>query len=236
MLPGEHHSALGKALPSTAWPEYGQAAVQSDQRPDGRLSCWLGASGADRATATCRSTEPTHDNERRLMSTKMSEPRDLFLHELGDVLYAERTLVKSLPTLQKEASDEELALGFEEHLDETQQHVKNVELAFEKLGEKPTAEKCPGIEGIKQEHDDFVSEESPSQNVLDSFLTGAGARTEHYEIAAYEVLVTMAEAMGEMEVVELLTENLEQEKTALEKLKGIGKRLAQKGTKRETAA
>ena len=30
------------------------------------------------------------------MSTKMSEPRELFLHELGDVFYAERTLVKTL--------------------------------------------------------------------------------------------------------------------------------------------
>jgi ferritin-like metal-binding protein YciE len=170
------------------------------------------------------------------MSTKMSEPRDLFLHELGDVLYAERTLVKTLPKLQEEASDEELALGFEEHRDETQQHVKNLELAFEKLGEKPTAEKCPGIEGIKQEHDDFLSKESPSQDVLDAFLTGAGARTEHYEIAAYEGLVTMAEAMGETEVAELLTENLEQEKAALEKLNTIGKRLARNGAKHETRA
>jgi ferritin-like metal-binding protein YciE len=46
----------------------------------------------------------------------------------------------------------------------------------------------------------------------------------------------MAEAMGEMEVVELLTENLEQEKTALEKLNAIGKRLAQNGAKHETRA
>ena len=72
--------------------------------------------------------------------------------------------------------------------------------------------------------------------MLDAFLTGAGARTEHYEIAAYEGLVTMAEAMGEVEVVELLTENLEQEKVALEKLNGIGKRLAQNGAKHETRA
>ena len=33
--------------------------------------------------------------------------------------------------------------------------------------------------------------------MLDAFLTGAGARTEHYEIAAYTGLVTMAKAMGE---------------------------------------
>jgi ferritin-like metal-binding protein YciE len=170
------------------------------------------------------------------MSTGMSDPRKLFLHELGDVLYAERTLVKTLPKLQEEASDEELALGFEEHLDQTRQHVKNVEQAFEMLGEKPSAEKCPGIEGITKEHDDFVTKESPSQDVLDSFLTGAGARTEHYEIAAYEGLVTMAEAMGETDVAELLGENLEQEKEALEKIKAIGKRLAQQGAKQQATA
>ncbi len=161
----------------------------------------------------------------------MSDPRDLFLHELGDVLYAENTLVKALPKLAEEASDEELKVGFEEHLEETRQHVKNIEQAFEQLGEEPKAEKCPGIEGIKKEHDDFVANESPSPEVLDAFLTGAAARTEHYEIAAYEGLVTMATAMGESEVARLLGENLEQEKAALEKVQTVGKRLAEDGAK-----
>ena len=162
-----------------------------------------------------------------MSSAQMSNPRELFLHELGDVLYAEKTLVKALPKLQEEASDEELAKGFGDHLEETRQHVKNVEQAFEQLGEPAKAEKCPGIEGITKEHDDFVANESPSQDVLDAFLTGAGARAEHYEIGAYEGLVTMAEAMGEDEVARLLNENLEQEKKALGKMQTIGKRLAE---------
>jgi len=166
-----------------------------------------------------------------MTSTQMSDPRELFLHELGDVLYAERTLVKALPKLQDEARDVELAQGFGDHLEETRQHVKNVEQAFQALGEEAKAEKCPGIDGIKKEHDDFVSKESPSQDVLDAFLTGAGARTEHYEIAAYEGLVTMAYAMGEDEVARLLSENLEQERAALEKMQTIGKRLAKVGAK-----
>ena len=163
--------------------------------------------------------------------TQMSDPKELFLHELGDVLYAEQTLMKTLPKLQEEASDEELATGFSEHLEETRQHVENLKLAFEELGEPVKAEKCPGIEGIKKEHDDFLENESPSPEVLDAFLTGAAARTEHYEIAAYEGLVTMATAMGETEVVRLLNENLEQEKTALEKVQMIGTRLAEEGAK-----
>jgi ferritin-like metal-binding protein YciE len=166
-----------------------------------------------------------------MSTTKMSDPRDLFLHELGDVLYAEKTLVTALPKLKEEASDEELANGFAKHLEETHQHVKNLEQAFEALGEPAKAEKCPGIEGIKKEHDDFVSNESPTPEVLDAFLTGAGARTEHYEIAAYEGLVTMATAMGEDEVASLLNENLEQEKATLKKIQTIGKRLAQDGAK-----
>jgi ferritin-like metal-binding protein YciE len=164
-----------------------------------------------------------------MTTMQMSDPRELFLHELGDILYAEQTLVKTLPKLQEEASDDELAQGFGDHLEETRQHVTNLQQAFEELGEPAKAEKCPGIEGIKKEHDEFVANESPTPQVLNAFLTGAGARTEHYEIAAYEGLVTMAEAMGEDKVAELLSENLEQEKGALAKMRAIGKRLAKEG-------
>jgi ferritin-like metal-binding protein YciE len=157
----------------------------------------------------------------------MSDPRELFLHELGDVLYAEQTLVKVLPKLQREATDKELAAGFADHLVETREHVANVKAAFKALNERVKAEKCPGIEGIKKEHDEFVSEESPSPAVLDSFLTGAGARTEHYEIAAYEGLIISARAMGERDVAKLLSQNLAQEKAALTKMKTIAKRLAE---------
>jgi ferritin-like metal-binding protein YciE len=167
---------------------------------------------------------------------EMTDLRALFLHELGDIFYAEGVLVKALPKLEKEASDSELTTGFREHLSETERHVANLEKAFKVLGEKPKAEKCPGIDGIKKEHDEFVEKESPSAEVLDSFLTGAGARTEHYEIAAYEGLIASAEAMGEREVVALLSENLAQEQAALEKMKKIGRRLARDGAKQTVSA
>ena len=162
---------------------------------------------------------------------EMTEPRELFLHELGDVLYAEKTLAKVLPKLQEEATDSELAKGFESHLEQTKQHVKNLEQAFEALGEPAKAEKCPGIDGIKQEHDEFVQQHDPSPEVLDAFLTGAAARTEHYEIAAYEGLITMAQSLGEDDVVVLLEQNLEQEQQTLEQVKSISQRLSQQSAK-----
>ena len=84
----------------------------------------------------------------------------------------------------------------------------------------------PGIDGITKEHDEFMSEESPRPQICDMFLTGAGARAEHYEIAAYTGLITMAQALGERDAVPLLQENLEQEKAALAKLEKAAKRLA----------
>lgn len=161
--------------------------------------------------------------------TKMTNPRDLFLHELGDVLYAENLLVKTLPKLADEADDGELKRGFEQHLEETRGHVKNVEGAFEALGEKPKSERCPGIEGIKAEHDAFMKEAKPVPAVQDMFLTGAGARTEHYEIAAYTGLVTAAKAMGEVECARLLEANLREEIATLQRLESISKRLATAG-------
>jgi ferritin-like metal-binding protein YciE len=159
----------------------------------------------------------------------VTSPEQLFVHELKDIYYAEKALTKTLPQLAREASDRELEGAFRSHLKETEKHVANLERVFEHLGKRPEAHPCPGIEGIKKEHDEFVSNESPSAEVLNAFLTGAGARTEHYEIAAYEGLITMAEAMGEDEVARLLNENLAQEQNALRKIQTIGKRLAQQG-------
>ena len=161
----------------------------------------------------------------------MKEPRELFLHELGDILYAENMLVKVLPQLSREASVRELKQGFDRHLRETKQQVENVKKAFKALGEPVKAEQCPGIEGLKREHDEFVQEEKPAAAVLNAFLTGAAARTEHYEIAAYTGLITMARAMGEKQVVTLLERNLKQEKATLKKIESIARRLAKDGAK-----
>ena len=160
------------------------------------------------------------------MPTKMDDPRELFLHELGDLLYAEKTLIKTLPKLAREATDADLQEGFEQHLEETRRHAENLEQVFETIGEKAKAEQCPGIDGITKEHDEFMSEENPSPEVRDLFLTGAGARAEHYEIAAYTGLITMAKALGETAAVPLLQENLEQEQAALAKLEKAAARLS----------
>ena len=114
----------------------------------------------------------------------MEKQRGLFLHELGDVLCAEQMIVKMLPELAEEAWDAKLTAALETHLAETETHVRNVEAAFKTLGEKPKAGKCPAIKALKKEHDRFVAQHNPNRPILDTFVTSAVTRTEHYEIAA----------------------------------------------------
>ena len=95
--------------------------------------------------------------------SEISNPKDLFLHELGDILYVERKLAeKVLPKLIDEVTDEEFRSGLENHLAQTRKHVLNVEKVFEIFGEEPHAEPCVGFEGLKKEHDQLIEKSSSS--------------------------------------------------------------------------
>lgn len=156
---------------------------------------------------------------------QMTTPKDLFEHELKDVYYAEKTIEKMLPKLASEASNAQLTRAFEIHLKETKQQIQNLEQVFSEIGKRAQGESCPGIDGIKAEHDKFIEEEQPTSSIRDIFLTGAASRTEHYEIAAYTGLVAQARTIGETKAAKLLNENLRQEKEALKKVETISKSL-----------
>jgi ferritin-like metal-binding protein YciE len=159
----------------------------------------------------------------------LSEPRQLFLHKLGDVLTAEQTIVQMLPRLQQEAKDEKLALGFRKHLDQSRKHVENVERVFREFGVQPAARPSPGIEGIKREHDQSVGDVSPQ--VADLFAADAATSSKHYEIARYEGLIAMAKALGKPQAARLLETNRKQDQRMLTETKAIVRRLTNKAAR-----
>jgi ferritin-like metal-binding protein YciE len=156
---------------------------------------------------------------------EITTPRELFLHELGDILYVEQQLVgEALPMLISEVNDDELQSALEEHLEQTKGHVDNVERVFELMGESAKPEECLAFQGLSKEHDEMVGE--TSDDLIDIVDLGAAARTESYEIAAYETLRRMAKALGEEKAVVLLDENLKQEKEALQIVERIATRVS----------
>jgi ferritin-like metal-binding protein YciE len=133
-----------------------------------------------------------------------------------------------LPKLISEVQDDEFTTALEEHLAQARRHV-NVEKVFAELGESPQAERCIDFEGLKAEHDKLLQE--TSHELVDAVDLGAAARTENYEIAAYEGLCRMTNAMGEERSVELLDANLKDEKDALRLVEKIATRVSNESAK-----
>jgi ferritin-like metal-binding protein YciE len=156
---------------------------------------------------------------------EITNARELFVHELGDILDVERKLVSNtLPQLIEEVDDEELRSALEDHLKQTRTHARNVEKVFELLHETSDTEVCLGFKGLKKEHAKLTEESSAE--LADLIAVAAAARTESYEIAAYEVLRRLAKGLGEDEAVELLDQNLREEKDALRIIERIGTRVS----------
>ena len=154
----------------------------------------------------------------------LNEPKQLFLHELADQYDAEQQIVRILPDLAREAPDAQVAQALKAHLEETRQQISNIEQIFDLFGEKPERQSCAAVQGIKQEHDVFTRTH-PTAELLGIFDLGGAAKTEHYEIAAYEGLIAMCDALGQPRCAQLLQQNLEQEKTMLQRVIQASERL-----------
>jgi ferritin-like metal-binding protein YciE len=146
---------------------------------------------------------------------------DVMLDELRDMYSAENQLVKALPKMAKGAKNGELKTLFTMHLDETKGQVERLKKVFEILGKKPTGEHCNGMEGVIEEGKDALEKDEEGAS-FDSGLIGAALRTEHYEIAGYTAVISMAKVLGKQDIVSLLTQNLNEELTAAKKILAAG--------------
>ena len=154
----------------------------------------------------------------------MQTAHELFLHELSDMLDAERNILEALEEQANESSRPDLQKAFESHRQQTEKQVQRLEQVFESLEEEPEETECKGIQGLIAEHDSF-KEEDPSENLIDIFNAGAACKVEHYEIAAYTSLINLAQQMGHTKAVKLLNQNLKEELQTLKKMEGFIKKL-----------
>src|SRR5260370_10364857 len=151
---------------------------------------------------------------------KLNSLQDLFVEQVRDLYDAEKQLVKALPKLAKAASTEDLQRAFETHLDETQGHVQRLEHVFTMLGLKPKGKSCAAMEGLIAEGKEMIDEKGDDM-VKDAGLIACAQRVEHYEIAGYGCLHTLAQQLCHHEAANLLQQTLDEEKSADHKLSHI---------------
>ena len=142
----------------------------------------------------------------------MNKLRETFLDGLSDIYDAEKQLLKALPKMSQAASNESLRACFETHLEETHGHVQRLDQVFQVFGQKTKSRKCKAMKGLIEEAMEIMEEDGGAA------LIAAAQKLEHYEIAAYGALRSWAEVLGEEDAVQILTQTLDDEKAADEKL------------------
>jgi ferritin-like metal-binding protein YciE len=155
-----------------------------------------------------------------LFSKDIGSMEDLFHHQIRDVYYAEKQIIKALPKMIDKASNDALKSGFQQHLEETEGQVQRLDRVFSLLGIEASGVDCPAIDGIIKEAEE-VSGEVDDKQVLDAALVAAAQAVEHYEIARYGTLVSWARELGRSDCADLFEETLREEKATDRKLTGI---------------
>jgi ferritin-like metal-binding protein YciE len=143
----------------------------------------------------------------------MKTLKDLFVHTLQDLYYAEQKIVEALPTMIEKAETNELRNVLNAHLAETEKQIERLDQVFEIAGETPSTEECEAVDGLIEEAEELMSEVE-DQNVLDAGIIAAGQAVEHYEIARYGTLIAWADQIGLGQAKGLLEQSLEEEKRA----------------------
>lgn len=137
--------------------------------------------------------------------------KDLFLHQLKDVYFAEHEIVKAIPKMAKAAKAPALKQAFEKHLTETKGQIERLDAIFKLMGIKAEGVPCEAIKGILKEGEEVI-EDFEGSVALDAGLVAAAQAVEHYEIARYGTMKCWAGELGMTEAVKLIDQTLAQEK------------------------
>lgn len=138
---------------------------------------------------------------------------EILIDELRDLYSAENQLVKALPKVVRGINNPEMKQTVKDHLEETKNQVLRLREVFSHIGKKPTGKHCSGMEGCIKEVQEALEEDYEGA-LMDASITGASLRVEHYEIAGYTAAIAIAKALGEKDIVALLTETLNEETKA----------------------
>lgn len=154
-------------------------------------------------------------------SDELTSMDDLFLHSLQSMYYMETHLVDALDSMSSMAKGEKISQAFDEHRKDTEEHVDRLEQVFEKMGKEPQEGKNPVMDALekdKKEHEDLIQD----AEMLDLFYLGAGLKTEHIEMSAYNELIELAKKLEkDDEIIALLKDNYSSEEQARQKLESL---------------
>lgn len=167
-------------------------------------------------------TRTTSSKSKKRETEKYKNLQDLLVLKLQSLYDIENQISKALPKMAKYASDDMLKTAFRDHLDETRVQVKRLEEAMELMGHSPKKQQVEAIRGLVKDAD-WIFKNVKSSKERDAILISAAQYVEHYEMAGYGSVIEWANELELIDISELLSLTLEEEKAANEKLTDLAR-------------
>ncbi len=156
---------------------------------------------------------------------KTSAFYQMFLELLNEVFDAENQIVTMLPQMIQSASSKDLKEALSSHLAESKEQVTRLKKVFSLMNEQPAPKTCKTVQGIIQDAQEGLKKQlTPA--VKDAFMIVCAQKVEHYEIALYGSVCTLATHFEDVyqdvidfdEIGDLLKKTLNEESKADKKL------------------
>jgi ferritin-like metal-binding protein YciE len=138
--------------------------------------------------------------------------QEFFVTSLEEMYWAETHLVSVLTTMSKAATDPNLKQAFDLHVEQTINHRERLENVFNLLNLTAQASTSIGLQGLFDEGWQVINRTEDGSALRDAALIVAAQKVEHYEIACYGSLITMAKTIGQNEIAKILVPTLNEEK------------------------
>ncbi|SDB68844.1 ferritin-like domain-containing protein [Belnapia rosea] len=140
-----------------------------------------------------------------------NEIREMLVAQLKDIYSAEKQGVRNMQRIVRKVTAPELREALTMHVEQTQSQIERVEQALDEMGARPGRKVCEAMRGLVEEAQHEL-EEYEKGPILDIVIVAATQKIEHYEIASYGTTASLAKALGEQKIGDLLGQILEEEK------------------------
>ncbi len=144
----------------------------------------------------------------------------VFLNNLKEVYFIEKSLVKVLGKLKSKMSMSDIKANLESHKKDTMDHVRRIEEIFDWIGIKRTESKVGTLTVMEKELDSKLNK-NLSKEAKDFFILEAATKTERMEISYYESMILIAKEIdfeSKVKILSNLRKNLSDEERALKKV------------------
>lgn len=159
--------------------------------------------------------------------------RDLFISELKRIYYAEKRIVSALGDLAEASTTDEVGNAFIQHQQESEQQVDRLEDIFRIIGMRTEERVSDAIDGLITDTHRAIADTEAGSLTRDAALIIAAQTIEHYEIALYGSLLTLARVLDFTQSAELLALTLAEEKNTDHKLTALAESFVNNQSKEE---